>query len=628
MSFQLNMPPSAVARKLKQEQGEDGDEPRKQSREEWKKERELEEMRKAGTAPAMKDEEGKDINPHIPQYIMQAPWYFGAETATLKHQRQQDEKVPKYDPLNVQLKKGVKEGPVAVKFRKGACANCGAMTHKKKDCLERPRKVGAKFTGAMIAPDEHVIPQLKMNYEGKRDMWNNFDAEEHQKRLQDEYKEIEEAKRALKEKSLDESLMTGKGPTDAENGEAASDGEDEDKHYTEEMDMPGQKFETKQRITVRNLRIREDTAKYLYNLDPNSAYYDPKTRSMRENPLKNTSKEDITELKFGGDNFVRFSGDAQEMAKRQLFAWEAYERGNDIHLQADPTKLELLHKEFERRKGDFKQTAKDSILDKYGGQEYLEAPPKQLLLAQTEDYVEYSRTGAVIKGQERAQIKSRYEEDVYPNNHTSVWGSYWKDGRWGFACCHSFIKESYCTGEAGKQAELESNLLVPVATQVDTVPETLLEKHQKKLKEGEKKKRKKKSSKSSSSSSSSSSATTPASTSSSKSGLGTSTGTKTQTNTASNSAKPPSGVQTSASSSSTSANPPSSSQFGVKSSFASSSPSVKPVNFSGVKSLSSSSSPASGNVPSSASVSSSSNPVAASVSSSVTPSKSSSSSSS
>ena len=60
--------------------------------------------------------------------------------------------------------------------------------------------------------------------------------------------------------------------------------------YADEMDMPGQKFETKQRITVRNLRIREDTAKYLFNLDPNSAYYDPKTRSMRENPLANTGK--------------------------------------------------------------------------------------------------------------------------------------------------------------------------------------------------------------------------------------------------------------------------------------------------------------------------------------------------
>lgn len=51
--------------------------------------------------------------------------------------------------------------------------------------------------------------------------------------------------------------------------------------------MAGQKFDPKTRTTVRNLRIREDTAKYLYNLDPNSAFYDPKTRSMRENPFQN-----------------------------------------------------------------------------------------------------------------------------------------------------------------------------------------------------------------------------------------------------------------------------------------------------------------------------------------------------
>ncbi len=31
----------------------------------------------------------------------------------------------------------------ATKFRKGACKNCGAMTHKEKDCVDRPRKVGA-----------------------------------------------------------------------------------------------------------------------------------------------------------------------------------------------------------------------------------------------------------------------------------------------------------------------------------------------------------------------------------------------------------------------------------------------------------------------------------------------------
>lgn len=42
----------------------------------------------------------------------------------------------------------------------------------------------------------------------------------------------------------------------------------------------------------RNLRIREDTAKYLLNLDVNSAYYDPKTRSMREDPLPDADPND------------------------------------------------------------------------------------------------------------------------------------------------------------------------------------------------------------------------------------------------------------------------------------------------------------------------------------------------
>ena len=42
--------------------------------------------------------------------------------------------------------------------------------------------------------------------------------------------------------------------------EEKADSDDEDK-YADDVSMPGQKFETKQRITVRNLRIREDTAK-------------------------------------------------------------------------------------------------------------------------------------------------------------------------------------------------------------------------------------------------------------------------------------------------------------------------------------------------------------------------------
>lgn len=40
----------------------------------------------------------------------------------------------------------------------------------------------------------------------------------------------------------------------------SSEDEDEDK-YVDDFDMPGQNFDSKRRITVRNLRIREDIAK-------------------------------------------------------------------------------------------------------------------------------------------------------------------------------------------------------------------------------------------------------------------------------------------------------------------------------------------------------------------------------
>lgn len=49
------------------------------SREDHRKQIELEEARKAGLAPAEVDEDGKEINPHIPQYMSSAPWYLNAE---------------------------------------------------------------------------------------------------------------------------------------------------------------------------------------------------------------------------------------------------------------------------------------------------------------------------------------------------------------------------------------------------------------------------------------------------------------------------------------------------------------------------------------------------------------------
>ncbi|KAL3282615.1 hypothetical protein HHI36_005790 [Cryptolaemus montrouzieri] len=446
------------------------EEPKKKSREDWRKAKELEEARKAGTAPAAVDEEGKDINPHIPQYISTAPWYYGTSGPTLKHQRPQEEKQKSYSEIDEWYKRGVDTSKVVTKYRKGACENCGAMTHKKKDCMERPRKVGAKFSNSQIAPDEFVQKNLMLSYDGKRDRWSGYEASEH-KSVIEEFQKVEEAKRQLKADKLNA-------------GEDSDEEKDEDK-YVDEVDMPGTKVDSKQRITVRNLRIREDTAKYLRNLDPTSAYYDPKTRSMRENP-----NPDVDDM-YSGENFVRFTGDTQKHSKAQVFAWEAYEKGVDVHLLAEPTKLELLQKEYDKKKEQFKSQVRMSVIDKYGGEEHLEAPPKALLLAQTEDYIEYSRSGKVIKGQEKEIIKSKYEEDVYLNNHTSVWGSFWQGGQWGYKCCRSFIKNSYCLGEANVSVPSEQSSIPAATTESEPIKEIIKTSSDESSSEDEEKMRKK-----------------------------------------------------------------------------------------------------------------------------------------
>lgn len=80
-------------------------------------------------------------------------------------------------------------------------------------------------------------------------------------------------------------------------------------------------------------------------------------------------------------------------------------------MNANPTQGEILHKQFLEKKEELKDTNKGSILATYGGEEYLQKAPKELILGQTEEYVEYSQTGQVIKGRERAKAKSKYLED-------------------------------------------------------------------------------------------------------------------------------------------------------------------------------------------------------------------------
>jgi len=448
----------------------------------------LEEARKAGLAPAELDEDGKEINPHIPQYMSSAPWYLNAERPSLKHQRnwKTDANYTKdwYD-------RGKKVFQ-ADKYRKGACTNCGAMTHDAKMCMDRPRKLGAKYTNKFIAPDEK-IETFELDFDGKRDRWNGYDASTYS-RVIDSYEMRDEARRKyqkeqqlkkLEEKNSSLQLAADK-DSDEDEDEDKDGGEVDEAKVDESQQMDFAKVEKRVRTTgggstgtVRNLRIREDTAKYLLNLDVNSAYYDPKTRSMREDPLPDSNPN---EKFYEGDNQNRTSGQAQEFKQLNIHAWEAFEKGQDIHLQAAPSQAELLHREFKVKKDKLKTQTKQDIMDTYGNAASGDMPPMELLLGQTEHQVEYDRAGRIIKGQEKAVPKSKYEEDVFINNHTTMWGSWWKDHQWGYKCCKQFIRNSYCTGQSGiDAAEASADLMRANIERKEAIEDKPQAKEEKKL---------------------------------------------------------------------------------------------------------------------------------------------------
>ncbi|KAF4709822.1 mRNA splicing protein, partial [Perkinsus olseni] len=165
-------------------------------RDDFRREKQLQEARMAGTADAEVDvNTGKMINPHNPQFITKAPWYLEQNQGpSLSHQHAWNLK--QHDSKDTYTR-GTK-GDLKTKFVKGACENCGSTTHTKKDCFERPRKKGAKWTGRNLAPDDYVriggVENLDMDYDAKHDRWRGYDPNEYMEVIKNA-DEVEEARK-------------------------------------------------------------------------------------------------------------------------------------------------------------------------------------------------------------------------------------------------------------------------------------------------------------------------------------------------------------------------------------------------------------------------------------------------
>lgn len=398
-------------------------------------------------------------NEYIPQFISAKPFYAEEllkDEEYLSHQRSKAEQKDTLDKAKW-YERGRKAGPAATKFRKGACENCGAMTHKTKECLSRPRKQGAKWTGRDIQADE-MVDDVKLGWDAKRDRWNGYDVREYDSVVKD-YEELESLRKVTATKS------PANGDDEGQNGEADGD------HYAEETDMG-----RNQPTSTRQLRLREDTAKYLLDLDLDSAKYDPKTRSMdtTAQTINNSAAEDLA-----SEGFVRPShdpaSDAAAFEKAQKYAWESSEgraassvpsnnetpvpqQSSKVHLEANPTASALALKQHEAEQAAKKAQQQTYLASKYGIDNDKSAQPKKVsTITTTSTYTTYDpATGLELDPRTNKPFlkpvaRSKYPEDIYPGNHTSVFGSWWREGQWGYQCCHSFVKNSYCTGEEGRR---------------------------------------------------------------------------------------------------------------------------------------------------------------------------------
>ncbi|CDR95032.1 mRNA processing-related protein, putative [Babesia bigemina] len=384
----------------------------------------------AADGDASRTDDNREVNPHIPRFIAKAPWYMNA-TPGLQHQRAYEQR---RQHLDAPSQKGV-TSHVAIKYRKNACENCGAITHDAKSCVERPRKKGAKYTNSNICPDEFIVQNTATGYEAVRDRWAGFDPASHQL-LVEAHQAVEEEQERLQMQQLAAKLKSQTAETDE-----SPRGNEKDEFADSEATFGTTDDRT--RTTTRNLRIREDTAKYLINLNVDSAFYDPKSRSLRDDPL--IGMENTGQHTFRGDNEIFTSGDAHKLKEMEQFAWEVQQKGSAVKFMAQPTELEFMYKKDSEKRQKEKSVQRQALLERYGGSEFLGGPDAaggEPPADPSGDPPQSSESNYT-----RVYALSAYKEDVYTLGHTTIWGSYYdRDSKkWGYRCCKSTCRDSPCT---------------------------------------------------------------------------------------------------------------------------------------------------------------------------------------
>ena len=288
------------------------------------------------------EESNPEASQNVPSFLSQSPWYSKGTVPPPS----------KVTSITTWYTKGCKLPSSATKFRKGACTNCGSISHTRSACCERPRKLGAEFSGKISKYDE-LIENLELTYDAKHDRWNGYTPEMYSSVVEN-YSKIDQAKKKRKIEELEETLYKDKEVD-------FSDGEHNEEYANCQM---LNNIDPRTKTTTINNRTREDVAGYLHNLDPASNCYDGKSRSLKEVQVGLDDQEQLYR-----DSWMKANGDMVKMAEQDKFIQKLVEKGNDLHSLANPSQAELLFKWYQQEKVNLGTKVKSKLLDKYGEQD-------------------------------------------------------------------------------------------------------------------------------------------------------------------------------------------------------------------------------------------------------------------
>lgn len=358
-------------------------------------------------------------NKYIPKYIKDVPLFLrpdseqSSTTDYLSHHRNGTDEVSNSEP---KIGQGIHdtfnkiERPHIVKQKKSklkrrgfkkSCTNCGALDHMKEDCLEIP--------GGKDIETKNIRIDTK-DYDTKRDRWYGYDVNEYKDHLANW-----EQKAKLKGVKDEQEQVQREYDTDEEI-ELKELGLWEE--YTSEH--------TKKVEGEKIVRLREDKAVYLKDYKNDEVKYDPKSRMIRDDTTGYYNEDNL---------FVRHkTGEAlkfEQFEKRA--AWEKSDKNGEESIM-NPTLFDKKVKQLTKEQEIVSKKIKTSLLNKYSN-----------VSGDAEESEESDSEFLAIQGSRSHDRSSKYEEDVLINGHTSVWGSWYHDGLWGYSCCKQTERNSFCS---------------------------------------------------------------------------------------------------------------------------------------------------------------------------------------